>query len=424
MVRKKYVFKWWIGVFLVLILTRVEGQTLYSLEQALSDARSHSSVNQVSGLMDKEHQLFISNLNKRWLPQVNLSAQASYQSETSGIDLSFPGVNIPRLSKDQYKLQADISQMIYDGGTNSALKSLQKDKLDLDQNGIKLEIESIVENTILTYFAVLETEIRMRQLDLAIENLQSVIKKARVAVASGAMLRSESDQLEAEAIKLQGTKEEVTSAHQAALDVLGLLTGKSGINRLGNASILPDSTVNQSASFLAQLDLQKNLMVQNLELEQKNILPRLAAFAQTGYGKPGLNFLKNEFAPYYLVGLKLTWQLSAFYTYHNQQQLTRYAVEKTDARKDDVLRKKQMRYQQLLRDWQRLDKMAPKDEELVSLRQNILSTSEVQLANGSITASSYLTRLNDVTEARLNKEINQIKMSKNAWLMQLNMGWL
>lgn len=83
-----------------------------------------------------------------------------------------------------------------------------------------------------------------------------------------------------------------------------------------------------------------------------------------------------------------------------------------------------MRYQQLLRDWQRLDKMAPKDEELVSLRQSILSTSEVQLANGSITASSYLTRLNDVTEARLNKEINQIKMSKNAWLMQLNMGWL
>ena len=83
-----------------------------------------------------------------------------------------------------------------------------------------------------------------------------------------------------------------------------------------------------------------------------------------------------------------------------------------------------MRYQQLLRDWQRLEKSGPKDAELVELRKRILATSEVQLANGTITASTYLTRLNDVTEASLTKEINEIKMNKNAWLMQLTMGWL
>ena len=238
------------------------------------------------------------------------------------------------------------------------------------------------------------------------------------------MLRSESDQLHAEAIKLRNLKEEIQGAHQSALDVLVLLTGKDQLSPLTNVSILPDSTINISANFLAQLDLQKNLISQNLSLEQKNIVPKLAAFAQTGYGKPGLNFLKNEFAPYYLVGLKLTWQLSAFYTYQNQQQLSKFAKKKTDVRKQDILQKKQMRYQQLLRDWQRLEKSGPKDAELVELRKRILATSEVQLANGTITASTYLTRLNDVTEASLTKEINEIKMNKNAWLMQLTMGWL
>lgn len=424
MVEKKLNLKLNLTVLVLLLVISVRSQNQYSLDQAIKDARSHCAVSGMSVWMDKEHEILISNLNKKWLPQVNLSAQASYQSETSGIDLSFPGINIPRLSKDQYKIQADISQMIYDGGTNAALKALQKEKLNMDQNGIRLEVDAMVENTILTYFTVMETGIRIQQTDLAIQNLEAVIKKANVAVESGVMLRSESDQLHAEAIKLRNLKEEIQGAHQSALDVLVLLTGKDQLSPLTNVSILPDSTINISANFLAQLDLQKNLISQNLSLEQKNIVPKLAAFAQTGYGKPGLNFLKNEFAPYYLVGLKLTWQLSAFYTYQNQQQLSKFAMEKTEVRKQDILQKKQMRYQQLLRDWQRLEKSGPKDAELVELRKRILATSEVQLANGTITASTYLSRLNDVTEASLTKEINEIRMNKNAWLMQLTMGWL
>jgi outer membrane protein TolC len=424
MVEKKINFKLNLTLLVLLMATAVKSQIPYSLDQAIKDARAHSAVAGMSTWMDKEHDVLISNINKKWLPQVNLSAQASYQSETSGIDLSFPGINIPRLTKDQYKIQADISQMIYDGGTNAALKALQKEKLNLDQNGVRMEVDAMVENTILTYFAAMETGIRIQQTELAIQNLEAVIKKANVAVESGVMLRSESDQLLAEAIKLRNVRDEIQGVQQSALDVLALLTGKDQLSQLANASILPDSTVNVAANFLAQLDLQKNLISQNLALEQKNIVPKLAAFAQTGYGKPGLNFLKNEFAPYYLVGLKLTWQLSAFYTYQNQQQLSKFAMEKTDVRKQDILQKKQMRYQQLLRDWQRLEKSGPNDAALVDLRKRILAASEVQLANGTITASAYLTRLNDVTEASLTKEINEIKMNKNAWLMQWTMGWL
>ena len=182
MVEKKLNLKLNLTVLVLLLVISVRSQNQYSLDQAIKDARSHCAVSGMSVWMDKEHEILISNLNKKWLPQVNLSAQASYQSETSGIDLSFPGINIPRLSKDQYKIQADISQMIYDGGTNAALKALQKEKLNMDQNGIRLEVDAMVENTILTYFTVMETGIRIQQTDLAIQNLEAVIKKANVAV--------------------------------------------------------------------------------------------------------------------------------------------------------------------------------------------------------------------------------------------------
>ena len=97
--------------------------------------------------------------------------------------------------------------------------------------------------------------------------------------------------------------------------------------------------------------------------------------------------------------MKLTWQLSAFYTYQNQQQLSKFAMEKTDVKRT-FCRKTDEDTSSYCRDWQRLEKSGPKDAELVELRKRILATSEVQLANGTITASTYLTRLNDVTRSQ------------------------
>ncbi|MBK7009258.1 MAG: hypothetical protein IPH36_11835 [Saprospiraceae bacterium] len=175
---------------------------------------------------------------------------------------------------------------------------------------------------------------------------------------------------------------------------------------------------------MVQFDLQKSMAQANGQLENTAIRPKLSLFAQTGYGKPGLNFLKNEFEPYYIAGLKLSWQLSAFYTYHNQRQLTDLAMAKSEARKTELSNRKMIKNRQLFNDWDRLNKSSGRDEEMVALREKILSTAEVQLANGNITASEYLVKLNDVAEARINQELNEIKKHKNIWLMQINMGWL
>ena len=62
-------------------------------------------------------------------------------------------------------------------GHQCSFKSITKEKLNMDQNGIRLEVDAMVENTILTYFTVMETGIRIQQTDLAIQNLEAVIKK-------------------------------------------------------------------------------------------------------------------------------------------------------------------------------------------------------------------------------------------------------
>lgn len=60
--------------------------------------------------------LRISNIGSAWNPQLNLNAQATYQSDVTRIALPMPGIEIPALPKDQYKAYLDVRQNIYDGG--------------------------------------------------------------------------------------------------------------------------------------------------------------------------------------------------------------------------------------------------------------------------------------------------------------------
>ncbi len=72
--------------------------------------------------------LKIENLNLNYLPRFDLSAQATYQSDVTmiEIDLPLPNIELPKAPKDQYKVSMDISQVIYDGGATKRQKELEE----------------------------------------------------------------------------------------------------------------------------------------------------------------------------------------------------------------------------------------------------------------------------------------------------------
>ena len=260
----------------------LRSQSTMSLQQVIREARQHTSLSTLEGMLQKENEAGISNINKKWLPQLQLQAQASYQSETSGIDLSFPGINIPRLSKDQYKIQADISQLVYDGGTISALRQLQRQKTDLEKNVVSNEIDAIAETAIQVYYAVAEAEQRLKQTALTIQDLEAGIQRAKVAIEAGVMLASDGDHLRAELLKLTSFKEEIEATTRAGYEALALLTGKKIEKLQLEDALLPDTMLNSGAPFMVQFDLQKSMAQANGQLENTAIRPKLSLFAQTG----------------------------------------------------------------------------------------------------------------------------------------------
>src|SRR5215204_103732 len=96
--------------------------SLSAQEQSLSLQKAHELAQQNYPLI-KQRELIkqttgytIDNLGKGFLPQITLSGQATYQSEVTQVKIPLPGIAIEPLSKDQYKILADVNQLVYDGG--------------------------------------------------------------------------------------------------------------------------------------------------------------------------------------------------------------------------------------------------------------------------------------------------------------------
>lgn len=80
--------------------------------------------------MRQTEEYTLSNARREWLPQLSLSAQATWQTAVPAFPdaltgmLTQYGVGMPGMNKDQYKVQLEVTQTIWDGGKSAADKRI------------------------------------------------------------------------------------------------------------------------------------------------------------------------------------------------------------------------------------------------------------------------------------------------------------
>ncbi|MBK5270937.1 MAG: TolC family protein, partial [Bacteroidia bacterium] len=107
------------SAFFVLIISlsvRAQNTNSLTLEKAYVLAERNYPAIKQRDLIKQTAAISIDNLNKGYLPQLSFNGQATYQSDVTTLDFSFPGFNYSPLSKDQYKATVDVNQVIFDGG--------------------------------------------------------------------------------------------------------------------------------------------------------------------------------------------------------------------------------------------------------------------------------------------------------------------
>ncbi|HEY2582833.1 MAG TPA: TolC family protein, partial [Mucilaginibacter sp.] len=135
------------SVLLLATIASVSAQEKISLEDCYGLARANYPAIKKMDLIAKSASFTLENANKGYLPQVSFTGQASYQSET----ISFPAAIgipgslglLPTISKDQYKIQGEVDQQIYDGGSTKYQKDLIKADADLQKQNLEANLYAI-----------------------------------------------------------------------------------------------------------------------------------------------------------------------------------------------------------------------------------------------------------------------------------------
>ena len=400
------------GWILTLLLPLFSTAQDLSLEQALQEAVVHYPQTKRKALIDQTAALTVENLRRQYLPQLNLSAQATYQSEVTAVKIPLPGVTITPPSKDQYKVLADLNQLVYDGGAVKQQQTVQQLAAATEQQQLEVEYYKLKERVTQIYMGVLYLDEQLKTVALIESDINTGIRKTEAQVQNGTAFRSQVLLLKAELLKAGQRRTELEETRKGWVEVLSLFTGlpltPTTKLQLPAVGIGQDEALQRPELQLFQA--QQVLTQQQLELLKSRNRPKASVFVQGGYGRPGLNFLNNDFAFFYIGGLRLNWALSSFYTSKRDRMVIENNRKQIDAQQETFLLNTRSQLVQQTAEIRKLEKLLAADEEILGLRSQVSAAVKAQLDNGVITAADYLREINAEDQARQTLAAHRIQL--------------
>ena len=350
-------------------------------------------------------QLTLDNLEATRLPSLQLSGQASYQSDVVALPLEAPGLSVPQLPFERFHLTLDANYALYDGGRTDAQRNRTSAQLRTDQQQLEVHLYQLRQQVDQFYFGVLQARQRQATLQAARDNLQQRIEQLEAALKYGTATASDLNRLRVRDLELRNQQQQAAGQEQAALQSLSVLTDTvfSGTPELSLPGYRPNL---RNASLvrpeLTQFALQREQIQAGEAILTAQRKPMVQLFLQTGLGYPNpLNFFDDTFSPFALGGIRARWTITDWQqTDRRRQQLVlqKEMVEQQEQsfRKQATLGEKA--YQTNL---QQLQAQRAGLEDIRNLRQEILTESQSRLERGLIAATDYLSDLNALLQAEL-----------------------
>ena len=414
-------------IFLIIIISslNIRAQELITLDLCYEKAVDNYPLTRQRELNQASNELKIKNLNKSYLPVISVNGQLHYQSDVTKMPFqNIPGLDVNVIPKDWYKINLDATQTIYDGGTTNRQKVLEDVNFQIDQQNLDLELYNLKGRLSLVYFNVLILQESSKTFLLLKDNLEAKLKDVETGVKNGILLSSNADILKAEIINAEQKIAEVDIGIESALNILDEMTSLN-IRDAGSLQV-PQVDVNleeyqHKRIEYALMELQQTKMNALKGITSTKRLPRLSAFGQLGYGRPGYDMLNPDFDDYYMVGARLNWNLWDWNHTRKEKEILDIQHKVIFTQMQSFDQNVKIDIENKIAEIRKYDEMIERDKELIMLRSKIVKASSSQLDNGIITSTEYLVELNAETQAKLNLEAHKIMlvMAKQNYVISL-----
>ncbi|MCJ8163263.1 TolC family protein [Pontibacter sp. E15-1] len=384
-----------------------------TLEKAQELAQQNYPITRQRDLLRQTEQYTLDRLNKGYLPQLSVNGQATYQSDVTNVPLELPNMEIPSPPKEQYRITADVNQLVYDGGVIRQQKNVAQLSTAVETQQVEVELHKLRERINQLYLGTLLLDQQLEQVNLVQQDLEAGIRKVDAQVKNGVSFKSNLYLLQAELLKNTQRRTELQASRQATLQTLSLFLGQTLVESVTLAVPAETELAGKAEIQRPELKLystQRTLLEQQNKLILARNLPKTSLFGQSGYGNPGLNFLQNGADWWYMGGVRLNWSISNFYTYRNDKRILAVQQQLTEVQRETFLLNTNAQLKQQQAEIEKLAQLLETDREIAALRRKVKAAANAQLENGVITANDYLREVYAEDQARLTLILHQLQL--------------
>ena len=418
-------------LWLPFMVSFAQGEKAVNIDSCYAWAKQNYPLLKQYNVIEQTKTFTVQNAFRNYIPQLNVSGQATYQSETTNfadvfgsLPPQFAGViKFPNYSKDQYRFTAEIYQTIFDGLASKYRKENALADAEVKKQTVEVNLYTLRDRVNQVYFGALLIDEELKQNDLQQKDIQNVVTKTQAFVDNGTAFRSSVDELKAQLLQVQQNRIELLSSRKAYLVVLGLLTGRpmdetTALVQPSTPVLVPD--IKRPELQLYQLQ-KKSIDIQSKQLET-GLMPQINAWFDGNYGRPTLNTVSNDFGAFWITGIRFNWTLTALYTMKNNRRILSLSQNDLDIQKEVFLFNTNISLAQQNEGIKKYSDLVAKDKEIVDLRTSVKNASNAQLQNGVLTAHDYLTQVDAEAQARLGLILHQVQLLQAEYNYQNTSG--
>ncbi|HPI19762.1 MAG TPA: TolC family protein [Candidatus Kapabacteria bacterium] len=398
-------------IFLIFQCSIALSQTV-TLEECQKSARENSSYFKQLEKFKNINELEERNSYFSYLPQFSVEGQASYQSEVFSLPIKIPTIKIPEVAKDQYQLSIALNQIIWDGGTISKAKDISNSVAELNALNSETKLYKTKELVNTLYFSILILKENQNKLNAALNILNANLKQVNSLVENGVLLKSASDAIQVEIIKLNQNIQSVEKDIKSNIEVLETVTLQKDLASM--VFILPSVSENYTEINRPEIKLlEKNTEVydKNKELIFTTLMPKFFFFAKAGYASPNtLNFFEQDFSSFYILGLKMAWNPFDWGNNQRKREITEINKQNIEFDTEELNKSINSSLIKEKNDISKYNEMINEDRKIIEIQKEIVNEKFSMLKNGTVTTAEYISDFNSLLQSQINLETHKIML--------------
>ncbi len=363
----------------------------------------------------------VHNASLSWLPRLELGGGGVWFSNvTDAADLgdilgkmaSMIDLTGKKEQPWQYQVSASVTQNIWDGGASALGKKTAEAVAAKDEAELEVSLYELQRQVDEVFFSILLLEERLKQAEGRMSVLESNLSKMKSIYDEGGISTMDIKSMEAEVKSARQQIRLIETNIKSSRLSLSLLTS---MDLAAEQLITPvEPEVIPSRPEYAFIESNRRLLELQMKKLDVNLSPKIGFIAGAYYGYPGRNIFKGltDHNPSFnaLLGIQLKFNLYPLYTRRNDKALINQQMRDLDIQKDMLDFKTKLNNTGASQEILFLRQTLEDDSEILQLRTEVRRAAEERLDNGVIDASDLLQKINEESDASLQKSIHQIEL--------------